>query len=260
MFSISNQQINAFNIIKPSVFESKMEAHAAEYFPQQCHIMGKAGLKKLVIKGYTDAKKYGIITSADLCIYIDLMIMLGHEFTTDPQLPWVAETFGTGETINDPKPLHKAYYRAIAFFEKTGVEDQLLPEIQWMKIMQWSFKKMEQAFKKDFFKTLPAFLETLWPQKYNNVNKPLQVYDAIEEAKKIGFTASVNVAYYCILRFLLGYRFASDPQYPWMVNALHDETIDDEEYKARYLHTIVQKHGEMLTGYKTTENFNDQLN
>lgn len=260
MFLIRNQQINIFNSIKPAVFESQLEKHIAEHFPQQLSLMGSAGLRKLINKGYKDAGRYKITTSAALCIYIDMMIMLGHAFTTDPQLPWIADIFEEDGRIIATENLHTAYRKTISFFVNTEEKNLLLPYEQWISIMDWSFQKIEQVFKTDFQKSFAGFLEKFWPQKYKGMVKPVQVYDAINEARNIGFTTGVNIAYYCTLRFLLGHNFADDPQYPWIVKALKDDSMNDEIYSVKYLHKMVQHHGAMLTGCKPIENFDDQLN
>ncbi len=92
-----------------------MIAHLSNYFTGQAIIIGKKAIIELVQHGYECAKKYNLITGFEVCLYIDLMIMLGHAFDTDPQIPWANDILINHEISNPTERIELLYKRASGF-------------------------------------------------------------------------------------------------------------------------------------------------
>src|SRR4051812_14835589 len=91
MLIIKNKQIRVFEAVSFPSFETKMLNHIEDHFTPMATLLGKDGLRKLIYHGYERAKKYGFATGYEVCLFTDIMILLGTGFDTDPQFPWARD-------------------------------------------------------------------------------------------------------------------------------------------------------------------------
>jgi len=190
------------------------------------------------------------------------MIMLGHGFDSDPQLSRVNEILTMQDIVDPTERINLVYKRALEFMEKIVGKKEVFPKAQLEKVMNFPFDGFETRLKGGFQKNMFIFFETFWPEKFEVVNTKLAglIYNGMREANELGFTTSVNVGYYLTLVFLLGHRFATDLQYPWLMKVLYDPELKDESYKAACLHFMARKYFEILLGNTVRENLNDRGN
>jgi hypothetical protein len=60
-------------------------------FPEECAALGPERMQDLVQYGSVRPQRYGICAHADIRSYIHLMMQLGRDFDTDPNLRWAAD-------------------------------------------------------------------------------------------------------------------------------------------------------------------------
>ncbi|HWK03324.1 MAG TPA: hypothetical protein VNS58_06815 [Puia sp.] len=146
--------------------------------------------------------------------------------------------------------------------EKIVGKKEVFPKTQFEKMINFPFDELGARLNAGFQKNILIFLETFWPEKFGEVDKKLSglIYNGMREANDLGFTTSVNIGYYLTLVFLLGHRFATDLQYPWLMKVLYDPGLKDESYKAACLHFMARKHFEVLLGNTAVINLNDRGN
>jgi len=97
---IRPQQMETFSNVSQFSFEHRMEAHLRRCSPEECRKLGSDGLRETIRYGIERAKNYGIVLERDVCKYIDVMFAFGHEFDSDPELPWASGIL-TDESISD---------------------------------------------------------------------------------------------------------------------------------------------------------------
>jgi hypothetical protein len=68
-------------------FERRAMEHLLRCFTEQSKALGEQGLLDLIREGISRAKPYGIETEREAVKYIDLMVVFGREFDTDPRYP-----------------------------------------------------------------------------------------------------------------------------------------------------------------------------
>lgn len=243
MFCIRKEQVRVFETVRFPLFEQKMIAHISNYFEGLATILGKKGLSELIQHGYECSKKYGLLTAYEVCLYIDLMIMLGHAFDTDPQIPWTNEILINREIPNPTQRIELLYKRALGFIEMTMGRDQFLAIDQFKKMIGFSFEDL--TGKISVSENLSKLLFNFWPAKFEIINA-YSFKELIQEgrflAAKYGFTTEINISYYLVLMFLLGHRFDNDLQYPWLTGILNNTELQDEYYKADSLQFMVKNY------------------
>jgi hypothetical protein len=88
MLTIRRAQLAAFSEVDVERFEHWMLAHLRTFFPKQCEAEGEFHLRETIRYGMKHAAAHGFRRKRDVCKYIDLMVVLGRDFDTDPQYPW----------------------------------------------------------------------------------------------------------------------------------------------------------------------------
>jgi hypothetical protein len=89
MLQIHAQQVASFEDNARTKFEARMLVHLKRFFACQCAALDEATLRRTIRLGIERATHHGILAERDVCLFIDVMLMLGESFDCDPSLPWV---------------------------------------------------------------------------------------------------------------------------------------------------------------------------
>jgi len=106
---IAGAQFSALQAPLEREFEARMQAHVAQHFPDQARQLGSKGLPAHVSAGIRRARETGLVSERDICLFLHLWTVLGPDFETNPQLPWV-RAFYADPNLNHPvHRLHRLY-------------------------------------------------------------------------------------------------------------------------------------------------------
>jgi len=94
MLVMRTAQLEALRASAQQRFEERLMAHLGRIFPRPCAVLGEAGLRHLCRDGIARARTYGLRSERDLCKYLSLMLVFGHNF--DREQPWAAEILQLG--------------------------------------------------------------------------------------------------------------------------------------------------------------------
>lgn len=239
-FLISKKQIKAFERLPDlKSFEHQMFSHIAEHFPVHAGLLGRAGLSKVIILGIAKAKQYGFSTRYEVCLFIDMMIMLGSEFDTDIQLPFVSRLLNEQPSQEQLQKIEIVYKASIAHIEKTLGKEEVFPINALSKIRDLDLNELEKRLSVNFRQSLEEELKVLWPEKcidhHKNIVSNL-IDQGIAKANSYGFSKPLHNAYFVMFMFVMGHEFDKDPLYPWVEKVLNDPELTDEEDKFSRLH------------------------
>lgn len=98
MLVVRKEQMEA---LAQAQLENQIVDHLYEFFPEQCETLGQLEVCKIVRYGFERAESYGIVADGDVCQYIDVMMVFGRDFDTDPELAWGGAILND-ESIKDP--------------------------------------------------------------------------------------------------------------------------------------------------------------
>jgi hypothetical protein len=87
MLTIRADQMRA---LASHYFPRWMEAHLRWCFPARCAGRSSVGLQQLIQTGILKARTHGLAADADVCRFIDMMLVLGESFDSDSALPWAS--------------------------------------------------------------------------------------------------------------------------------------------------------------------------
>ena len=245
MLKIRQEQLEIFEQAALKRFEDRLLEHVEKFFPQSYQILGEAQTRKVIRYGIEQAENYALVSERDVCLYINLMFMLGSDFDKDMQWPKVAAILEDKTITDSSTRIDQLYDEAMEQIDQiAGVENEHLQRLS-AKIREEPLNKLWQSPRNNFDKEVLIKLRNLWPQKYNYVGESLLqqlIQQGIEAAKSYHLTSERNVAIYIGFMFILGSTFDQDPQLPWVAAILNDDSITDETTRVDQLYKRARAH------------------
>lgn len=209
-------------------FEDKMVEHVKEFFPAHYHTIGPKNIRETIQYGYTQAKRYGLTTQRNVCLYINTMMVLGSNFNTDPMYPWAKETLQDKKIADPMKRVDQLCKKAEEVLEQISVS----PHTYQHNVLADLIKNTDGVLKDAL-----NYLQMIFPAKFEAVgptNLQVMVKYGITSTAKYGIVAENNIMIYIFLMFLLGSGFNKDPQFSWARDVLEDSSIN-EQMKVSFL-------------------------
>ena len=245
---IFNSQLRALEAFRYATFRPRMLQHLGNHFRELAVLCGEEGFGKIIDDAVPRIEALGLQSNYEACIFIDLSVMLGRGFDTDPLLSWVQAI------LERPLPdktawMEKLMNAAVKFRQQILGAEERPPAAMFDKIIQASYDDIEDAIKPLSRVAFLEYLDALWPEKFTVVDESgfgKLLEESVAVARAHGILSQEGARYVCLLMFLLGHQFHHDFQYEWLMNILNDPQYDTEYYKLCSLHFTLQKYFEAL--------------
>jgi hypothetical protein len=245
MIIIRREQMNILSQSSLGSFEDRMVAHVGSFFPNHYKIMGEARIRGVIRYGYDRAKRHGLTTQRNVCLYLNQMLILGSDFDNDPQVPWAAETLDDANDLNPQVRIDTLADRVARYFhEISGPDHQYLNRVL-IKIHRQSRALFSQPISENFELQALDQLRRIWPKKYESVgesNLLSMIRLGTEVAARYGITHKQNLLKYVAFMFLIGSRFDIDPQFSWAGDILKENSIADQGSRTTHLYETMMNH------------------
>ncbi|MCP3060115.1 hypothetical protein LXT21_15130 [Myxococcus sp. K38C18041901] len=189
-------------------------------------LMGASGGAAFAESASQRAQRLGFTKPADVLNHLDLMVMFGHRFDIDPQLPWVGPALSKksmtvlfesalsylGVISGDTGNLYiKALLRARKLAPTSLIDRVGISEAEASRL-----------------------LATLHPEKSRVMGSQMKSMLTLAQALVAEHSKGVRPLY-LVLMFLLGSHFETDPRYAWAGTMLRDtQTPEPLRYKNLY--------------------------
>ncbi|MFN0107182.1 MAG: hypothetical protein ACKV2U_34430 [Bryobacteraceae bacterium] len=207
---IRREQLKVFEQEAEVNFQRELIQHAFKFAPAHCATAGELGIRQLVRIAVERARKCGFTNRGPIRLYLELMLILGASFETDPQCAWTIEclhpgnkedqmiraerlfdgTAGYAAAVSGPGNCHAL--KALNCLGALRVEDVLFhnPVSEW----EWLWRA-----------------RFLHPERFDYVGE--------EAVRALVPLCSSNGAL-LIAMFVFGHGVQTDPQFPWVAAAL----------------------------------------
>ena len=233
---IRTEQMETFQTAAVRNYEEDVVAHLKEFAPARCEICGDTAVRRFVGLGIERAKTYGMTTRGPVRLYIDLMLTLGADFDSDPQLPWATGVLND-PSLDDQFSRAKSLYEAYQQYRSTvaGPDNKNLVAAL-RRFRHW---KPEEKVNGAYEEAIIARLQTTYPQKaqyLGGVRLEQVVRMARASAESFAIGSYPGVALLSGLMFGFGHGVISDPLYPWVASTLNDSSITDANERVTSLH------------------------
>ena len=237
MLSIRSEQLDTFKQTAINNFEDKMVKHCQKLAPQITQQLNQTQLHSSIQKAISKANHYGLSQQGPVRLFIEMTLLYGHTFDTDPQYPW-AKTLLTNKKDPQMQRAESLYHKHQAYTWNVQGQKQ---------------KHLHKALKttqtpnftpKTFTEDLLTITQTIYPEKYSYVGaeqlKEL-IRTAITEARSYNMNNGHAFALIYALMVSLGHGCTSDPFYPWIKQCLQTDKPSDPEIRAQTLEKLALK-------------------
>ena len=223
-------------VVGRTAFEQQMAAHLRAFSPLVLNAIGEAQLRGMVRLGIERAHGYGFTFRGPVRLYLELMLLFGSHFDTDPQYSWSADIL---RRAAEPQ-----MRRADSLYRKTldyraavaGPEDAhtfaALPRIRAL------VRQPPALTRESFIQVMAVEITHAYPQKaaYLGAHGMDSLIRAgILGGRELGLATLRSFARMTMLMLAFGHGCARDPLYPWIERTLKDPAIADIEARVRRL-------------------------
>jgi hypothetical protein len=239
MLHVRNEQMQAFEQEALKRFEDGMVEHIKKNFPKPMELAGLQAVRETIRLGIDKSRAYSLETEHEMCLYIDLTIMLGAGFDTDPQLPWANITLNDEAVSSSVKRIEKLYDKVMDYLNCVVGRDNLFPVNALRRIRTYTIGQLEERFESDVVRGAAPLFREIWPAKWESIGSAglgRLIGKAYESASKYEIESPSDVGIYASFMFLLGHCFDTDPMYPWASKILADDSVTTPKQKIHSLH------------------------
>src|SRR3989442_14701095 len=105
MWNIRQEQTDTLRQTALQKFEDEMVEHLKQSHAEHWKVMGEADGRRVIQLGIKEAGRYGFTNRGPVSFYIDLMVMFGSHFYTDPQYPLGIGVLAGSEKQGQTRPI-----------------------------------------------------------------------------------------------------------------------------------------------------------
>jgi hypothetical protein len=237
MLIIRKEQMDTLRAAALGAFEEAMAEHLGGLSPFLSNAVGPDQLRKAVRLGIERAAGYGFDCRGAVRLYLELMLLFGSYFDTDPQYPWAAEILADRDSDPQLQRAARLYEQALDYLcQVAGPEEAHL--LKALKNIR-AFAKQPLSFAPDdLVSTMLGEITLIYPEKAAYVGQEglaALIRKAGQGARNMRFETPRGMALVVELMLVFGHGCGADPLYPWIAQTLRDETTNDPAAKAKQL-------------------------
>jgi hypothetical protein len=237
MLVIRSEQMEVLKQAALRAFETRMVEHCFAFQPRLCKVLGEDQVRKAVHDGIGRAAVAGFTNRGPARLYLDLMLLFGSGFATDPQYPWAAEILGTGGVEDQMQRADELHEKTIVYQEQVAGPNNAYTLAALAQLPALARNPLPFS-SDDFIPGMLREMSAVFPQKVAFVGHEAieQLIDeAIEAARSAELLTVRGAALTAVLMFAFGHGCGNDPLYPWISRTLTDPAITDAVARAKRL-------------------------
>jgi hypothetical protein len=217
-------------------FENEMVAHLAAFSPPLFRAVKDEQMRHAIRLGMARAAERGITYRGPIRLYLELMLLFGSRFDTDPQYPWA------GEILKDPAPQMD---RAGRLYEKTREYRKQVTGAQDAYTLA-ALRKISALARQELPISLVNFVPDMlqqfgivYPEKAAYVGEnglKLLIESGLHAAQGFGLSSTPRaLTLTVVLMFAFGHGCFEDPLYPWIGETATNVVFEDPDARAKRL-------------------------
>lgn len=189
--------------------------------------------RRAVIRfGMDRAEPHGLTSRDPVRLYLELMLLLGSQFDTDPQYPWAGQILAEPDQDAPMERAERLYQRAMDYRERVSGPEN----VHALKALEHIRHCIHQPLRvtlDTFVPDMVAEVGRLYPQKATELDKEgLEevLGKGLEEAEQLGILTVRGAVLLSLMMLTLGHGCTTDPLYPWIAAALEKTAgIDSQD-------------------------------
>jgi hypothetical protein len=235
MLIIRTEQVRAFEGAAVRSFEDGMVEHLREFTPEFSAAMGETGLRALIRQGVTRAESYGFTEREPVRFIIELSLMFGVQFDTDPLLPW-AEKLGDRSILHQGARAECLYDEVMEYVGAVAGPGHEYLFAAMRRAAQVHFEVAPNGKSND---AVVRWLRAIYPEKCELAGEArlrLLAQRGTVAAGERGIFSDAGRAIFVGCMFAFGHGFDDDPRFPFIAEVLNDDSLKDSDARAERLY------------------------
>ena len=222
---IRQTQIEELKKVPMLAFENEMVAHLAEFSPALYRVIKEDQMRVVVRFGIEKAEEYGFTFRGPIRLFLELMLLFGSHFDTDPQYPWANSILKT-----DAPQMERAdqlHAQVLDYQEKVSGPNGVNTR-KALEELSVIARKPTPLSRDNFEAEARQAMNRAFPQKAEYIGEDAAtalMKEGRDEAQKYNLPTLRGEGLIMILMFAFGHGCTDDPLYPWISRTLTDEKI-----------------------------------
>jgi hypothetical protein len=230
MLLIRTEQMDVFKERALGSFKDQMFAHLREFSPPLFKAIGEEPMREAIHLGVRRASTYGFTFRGPVRLYLELMLLFGSHFDTDPQYPWAARILADMSIGHQMQRAKMLYAKTVDYRQKVaGPENTFAIDALKNALLLAKLPLPLPSALMDFGPAVTSLIARIYPQKAAYVGAK-----GVEALIRKGtstqgqhISTARGAALVVGLMFTFGEGCAKDPLYPWIRSILQDQAIAD---------------------------------
>jgi|tagenome__1003787_1003787.scaffolds.fasta_scaffold20905965_2 hypothetical protein len=234
MLLVDDRQMGALERAALRRFEDVMVDHSRVFSPRLSEILGPEQLRVAVRSTMQRATRYGFTRRGPIRLYVELALLRGTGFDTDPQYSALGKILLTrADEMERAERMHAAAleYRAKVYVPGGPTVYKALRDLM-------AFARAPVAVSSSAIDNMLYEMNRVFPRKVAFVGEPALralIREAITECRRHRLSTFREAALIIALMFTLGHDCTADPLYPWIEQTLLDREFRDPAARAQRL-------------------------
>jgi hypothetical protein len=235
-------------------FEEEMVAHSREFSPRLTQALDKEQLGIAVGAAVRKARGYGFKCRGPIRLYMELTLLRGSGFDTDPQYPAFGEILRA--RVEEMERAERMYAAALDYRAKVSGPGAVSAYKALGGLL--AFARAPVAVSGNAVDNMLFEMNRVHHRKVAYVGEAALtalIHEGIAECRKHRFTTFREAGLIMALMFTLGHRCTEDPLYPWIEMTLRDREIREPAAKAQRLEKSAEAWLEQMAGKRREPEF-----
>lgn len=225
MFVLRKEQTAKMRAGVLASFEEEMALHCREIAPVRGEALDDAAMLSAAQRAILKARSYSFTQRGPIRLIVELSVLLGFAFDTDPQYPWAAALLRDG-SLPEGERAQRLYEKSLFHTERIAGPDDRSARSALERASAQLFSG--SLTPRDGLEALPREARAIYPQKANAAGQEA-LTTLVREASGVALDKGIPQAAADVFwgMFLFGHGFVDDPFLPQMRAALGDQ--EDQE-------------------------------
>lgn len=179
--------------------------------------------RRAVIRfGMDRAEPHGLTSRDPVRLYLELMLLLGSQFDTDPQYPWAGQILAEPDQDAPMERAERLYQRAMDYREKVSGPENV-HALEALQHIRHFIQQPLRVSLETFIPDMVFAFGRLYPQKAVELDREgleAVLRKGLEAAEQLGILTVRGAVLLSLMMLTLGHGCTTDPLYPWIAGAL----------------------------------------
>jgi len=237
MLVMRPEQMEVFRAAALDSFEADMVRHLAAFSPPLFQAVGEGQLRKAARLGIGRAASYGFNFRGPVRLYLDLMLLFGSHFDTDPQYPWAGEILADRDSRHQMARAESLYRKSMDYRERVAGPNDAYTLNAFRNIVVLAKQPLTLPIE-DFAAAMMREIALVYPEKAAYIGDQAVsalIRKGMDGARMQRFSTPRGMALVILLMFTMGHGCGSDPLYPWIAQTLKDNAVTEADARAKRL-------------------------